>query len=82
MLNSEQDLQDARATLISARTAEVLAHYNLLAAMGLLTVDHLNLGVVTYDPSAYYNAVKDAPVHKVSPRGEKLDSVLRAIGRN
>lgn len=82
VLNSEQDLQDARATLISARTAEVLAHYNLLAAMGLLTVDHLNLGVVTYDPSVYYNAVKDAPAHKVSPRGERLDSVLTAIGRN
>lgn len=82
VLNAEQDLQDARATLISARTAEVLAIYNLLAAMGLLTVDHLDLGVVTYDPSAYYNAVKDAPVQKVSPRGERLDSVLRAIGRN
>ena len=82
VLNAEQDLQDARATLISARTAEVLAIYNLLAAMGLLTVDHLDLGVVTYDPSAYYNAVKDAPGHEVSPRGQKLDSVLRAIGRD
>ena len=82
VLDAEQDLQDARATLISARTAEVLAIYNLLAAMGLLTVDHLDLGIVTYDPSAYYNAVKDAPVQKVSPRGERLDSVLRAIGRN
>lgn len=82
VLAAEQDLQDARATLISARTAEVLAIYNLLSAMGLLTVDHLNLGVATYDPSVYYNAVKDAPVRDVSPQGERLDSVLRAIGRN
>lgn len=82
VLNAEQDLQDARAGLITARTSEMLAEYQLLAAMGLMTVDHLNLGIVTYDPSAYYNAVRDAPTHKVSPRGEKLDTLLRSLGRN
>ena len=47
--------------------------------MGRLTVEHLNLGIPTYDPSAYYNAVRDAPY--TSPQGDSLDRVLRAIGK-
>ena len=49
--------------------------------MGLLTVEHLNLGIPTYDAAAYYNAVKSAPIGKVSPQGTKLDRVLRGIGK-
>jgi outer membrane protein len=49
--------------------------------MGLLTVEHLNLGIPTYDPAAYYNAVKNAPIGAVSPQGDQLDRMLRAIGR-
>ncbi|SEM78665.1 TolC family outer membrane protein [Palleronia pelagia] len=82
VLDSEQDLQDARANLISSRIAEIRASYQLLSSMGLLTVEHLNLPVVTYDPSAYYNAVKTAPVRKVSPQGEKLDLLLKSLGKN
>ncbi len=48
----------------------------------LLTVEHLNLGIPTYDASAYYNAVKTAPTYRVSPQGDKLDRVLQGIGRN
>ncbi len=59
-----------------------IAIYNLLAAMGLLTVDHLKLGIATYDASAYYNAVKAAPSYRVSPQGDKLDRVLKGIGKN
>jgi outer membrane protein len=51
----------------------------LLAAMGLLTVEHLRLGIPTYDVSGYYNAVKDAPA--TSDRGKRLDRVLEKIGR-
>ena len=82
VLDAEQDLQDARANLISSRIAEIRASYQLLSSMGLLTVEHLNLPVVTYDPSAYYNAVKTAPVRKVSPQGEKLDLLLKSLGKN
>ena len=46
--------------------------------MGLLTVDHLNLGIATYDPEAYYNAVKDAPA--TSSQGKRLDRILEKIG--
>lgn len=79
VLNAETDLLDARTQLLEAQGAQQLATYNLLAAMGLLTVDHLGLGIPTYDAEAYYNAVRNAPVS--SPQGEALDRVLRSIGR-
>ncbi len=82
VLNAEQELLDARASQISAQTESEQAVYTLLSAMGLLTVDHLNLGIVTYDPAAYYNAVRDAPTRFVSPQGERLDRVLRSLGKN
>ena len=79
VLNAETDLLDARTTLLQAQAAQQIATYNLLAAMGLLTVDHLGLGIPTYDAEAYYNAVRNAPLS--SPQGDALDRVLRAIGR-
>ncbi len=82
VLNAEQELLDAEAGKISAQTDRYVAVYNLLAAMGLLTVDHLRLGIATYDPAAYYNAVKSAPTYRVSPQGQKLDNVLKALGKN
>lgn len=79
VLDAEQDLLEARADRITAEANLQLAHYQLLAAMGLLTVEHLQLGIPTYDPSAYYNAVRDAPY--TSTQGQNLDRVLRAIGK-
>ncbi|WP_306606329.1 TolC family outer membrane protein [Paracoccus sp. WLY502] len=80
VLDAEQSLLEARADKIAAEANLQLAHYQLLAAMGRLTVEHLNLGIPTYDPSQYYNAVRDAPY--TSKQGESLDRVLRAIGRD
>ena len=80
VLDAEQSLLEARADKITAEVNLQLAHYQLLAAMGRLTVENLNLGIPTYDPSQYYNAVRDAPY--TSKQGESLDRVLRAIGRD
>lgn len=79
VLDAEQNLLQARADKITAEANLQLAHYQLLASMGLLTVEHLKLGIPTYDPSAYYNAVRNAPY--TSTQGENLDRVLRAIGK-
>lgn len=81
VLDREQELLQAETDRVDAETSRYVAVYDLLSAMGLLTVDHLNLGIPTFDPAAYYNAVKDAPVVDVSPQGERLDNLLRAIGR-
>lgn len=78
VLDAEQELLDARATKLQSEAQRYVGVYNLLATMGLLSVEHLNLGVPTYDPSLYYNAVKNAPV--TSPQGKKLQRILDKIG--
>ncbi len=80
VLNAEQELLDAQANRIAAQADEVIASYALLASMGLLTVEHLNLPVQQYDASEYYNLVKDAPT-LLSRQGAALDRVLEAIGK-
>ena len=80
VLNAEQELLNAQADLIAAQSDEVIASYQVLSAMGLLTAAHLRLPVQQYDPAAYYNLVKDAPTIK-SDQGQALDRVLRAIGQ-
>ncbi|MEI4471122.1 TolC family outer membrane protein [Frigidibacter sp. MR17.24] len=79
VLDSEQDLLDARAARITAQANEQIALYSLLSSMGLLTVKHLGLDVPVYDPDAYYQAVKNAPL--TTTRGRSLDRVLKAIGK-
>ncbi len=79
VLNAEQDLLDAKASLISALANEQVAAYRLLAQLGQLTVDHLNLPVQKYDPATYYNHVKNAPT--ASDQGKALDRVLKALGQ-
>ena len=78
VLDAEQEVLDARVSRLNAITNRYVALYQLLSAMGLLTVDHLRLGIQTYDPALYYNAVKDAPV-KRSKQGKQLDSVLKRL---
>lgn len=79
VLDAEQEFLDARANRIQAQNNRSEALYSLLSSMGLLTVDHLKLGIATYDPAAYYNAVKSAPARH-STQGNRLDRVLRSIG--
>ena len=81
VLDQEQELLDARTDRINTENDRLLAVYSLLESMGLLTVDHLGLNVPAFDPEAYYNAVRSAPTVRVSPEGERLDRVLRALGR-
>lgn len=78
VLDAEQELLDARNARLQAEAQRYVAVYQVLATMGLLTVDHLQLGIPTYDPEAYYGAVEKAPSH--SAQGRKLDRILEKIG--
>lgn len=78
VLDAEQDLLDARIQRLQAEAGRYMAVYQILGAMGLLTADHLNIGVPLFDPEAYYNAVKSAPA--TSSQGKKLDRILKTIG--
>ncbi len=80
VLNAEQELLDARTNLISAQIDETIASYRVLAAMGLMTAQNLQLRVQIYDPAAYYNLVRDAPT-VTSEQGQALDRVLESLGQ-
>jgi outer membrane protein len=77
VLDAEQDVLDARNARLQAEAERYISAYQLLLSMGLLTVEHLGLGIPTYDPAAYYNAVRRAPAH--SAQGKKLDRILNSI---
>ncbi|MDW4497123.1 TolC family outer membrane protein [Sulfitobacter sp. D35] len=78
VLNAEQDLLDAVNTRIEVQTQLYVAAYGVLAATGQLTVRDLRLNLPQYDPAAYYNLAKDAPVRK-SKHGQALDRVLESL---
>lgn len=81
VLDQEQDVLDARTNLASAGVDRIVAAYQVLDAMGLMTAENLRLNVPIYDPAAYYNSVKDAPRGQVSKRGQALDRVMRSLGK-
>ncbi len=78
VLNAEQELLSARASRLEAEANRYVGIYQVLSSMGLLTADHLGLGVPAFDPEAYYKAVKDAPAH--SQQGKALYRILKSIG--
>lgn len=79
VLNAEQDLVTAESNLVDAKRNEYVAVYSLLSAMGLLTVEHLGLGLKTYNPKTNYNKVSTAP--GPTDRGKMLDKIFKRAGK-
>jgi outer membrane protein len=82
VLDAEQDVLDARISRIEAQTSLYSAAYSILAAGGLLTVEHLDLDVPGYDPAAYSDLVSGAPARVPSVQGDRLDRILERVGRD
>lgn len=82
VLDAEQDLLEARISRIEASADLYAASYAILSASGLLTVAQLDLPVPRYDVEAYGAAFQPGVPRVASPQGERLDGVLRAIGRD
>ena len=80
VLTSEQDLLDAQSAEISATAEKYIAAYQVLQAQGMLTAEKLGLPVQIYDPSAYFDRVKNAPTLR-SVQGRQLDQALKALGQ-
>ncbi len=59
VLNAEQELLNARVSLVQALTAVVTSSYSLAGAVGRLTARDLALPVPLYDLEEYYRAVRD-----------------------
>jgi outer membrane protein len=81
VLDAEQDLLEARISRIEAASDLYAASYAVLSASGLLSVAHLDLPVPRYDVDAYGDAFQPGMPRVASPQGERLDNLLRAIGR-
>jgi len=60
VLNSQQDLVNARVALVTAQRDRVVASYTVLAATGALSPQILALKVEVYDPVVHYQQVRDA----------------------
>ncbi len=80
VLTAEQELLNANTSRISDLAERVIASYELLARQGLLTAERLNLGVQIYDPTIYYNLVKNSPAN-LSRQSQDLNRVLKALGK-
>jgi outer membrane protein len=69
VLDAQQELLNARETLIIARRDRVVASFALLSAMGRLTAEALSLPAPAYDPTAHYRAVRNRPYSTRTPDG-------------
>ncbi len=70
VLNAQQELVNARVALVTAQHDRVVASYALLAAVGGLSMQHLGLNVLIYDPQVHYQQVRDAWVGVRTPDGK------------
>lgn len=59
VLNAEQELLNARTSLVQAAANQVIASYSLAQTIGRLTARDLRLPVQIYDAEAYYRAVRN-----------------------
>lgn len=59
VLDAEQELLDARVSLVRAERDEVVAAYQLRGAVGRMTAESLNLPVKMYDFTKYYRRVRN-----------------------
>ncbi len=62
VLDADQERLQAEAEVVRSERDEYVAAYAVLRAMGLLTVEHLNLGIESYNPDVYFTQVQRAPV--------------------
>jgi outer membrane protein len=70
VLNSQQDLIQAKARLIGAQRDRVIASYTLLSAIGRLDVKTLSLNTPDYLPEVHYHQVRDAWHGVRTPSGQ------------
>jgi outer membrane protein len=70
VLNSQQELLNARVNLITAQRDRVVASYAVVQAMGRLDAGHLRLASGRYDPKVHYDQVKGLWYGTQTPSGD------------
>ncbi len=69
VLNAQQELVNARVSLVGAQRDRVVASYTLLASVGRLSPQTLGLRVPIYDAQVHYHQVRDAWIGVRTPDG-------------
>ena len=69
VLNAQQELVNARVSLVTAQRDRVVASYTLLAAVGRLGPEVLGLKTEVYDPRVHYHQVRDKWIGVRTPDG-------------
>ena len=69
VLNAQQELVNARVSLVSAQRDRVVASYTLLAAVGRLSPQVLALRAPVYDSNVHYHQVRDTWAGVRTPDG-------------
>ena len=59
VLDARREVLNAQIALVQAQSSEVVAAFSLLAAMGQLQLDSLNLPAARYDAEVHYQQVKN-----------------------
>lgn len=59
VLNTQEELIDARISEVNARRDLIVASYSLASALGRLSAETLGLQVARYDPVEHYDVVRD-----------------------
>jgi outer membrane protein len=70
VLNAQQELVNARVALVSAQRDRVVNSYGVLAAVGALSPQRLQLDVPIYDPVVHYHQVRDTWAGVRTPDGK------------
>jgi len=81
-LDAEQEVLTARSNLVAAIRDEYVATYTVLAEMGLLTAQHLNLGVPIYNPDVNYAKVTKKQASPLGLKRLKIFDKLKKRRRN
>jgi outer membrane protein len=69
VLNAQQELVNARVSLVTAQRDRVVASYTLLAAVGRLGPEPLGLKTEIYDARVHYHQVRDKWIGVRTPDG-------------
>ena len=70
VLNAQLTLLQARVQLVSAQHDQVVNSYNLLAAIGRLSIKSLGVSVPEYDPRVHFDQVKNKWIGLRTPDGK------------
>lgn len=69
VLNAQQELLNARVSLITAQRDRVVASYSVLSSIGRLSAQTLSLKAGRYDATEHYRQVRDKWIGTTTPDG-------------